>query len=80
MSRHTRPSARPLSDPVGISNSFVPEGNIEYYKVYAEPMYRIVSRCPAVPEEKRPDTADGYSTAARARTSRAITPIRGCLV
>ncbi len=80
MKRHPRPSVRTLSDPVGISNSIVPEPNIEYYKVYAVPVYRTVSRCPAAPEEKRSDTADGYSTRARARTSRAITPIRGCLV
>ncbi len=80
MSRHPRPSVRTLSDPVGISNSIVHERNIEYYRVYAVPAYRIVSTCPAVPEVKRSDTADGYSTGARVRTSRAITPIRGCLV
>ncbi len=80
MSRHPRPSLRPGSGRAIVSNSIVRKGNIGYYMVYAVPVYRIASRCPAVSEEKRPDTADGYSTGARATTSRAITPIRGCLV
>lgn len=80
MSRHPRPPLRPGSDRAILSNSIVRKGNIGYYKVYAVPVYRIVSRCPAVSEETQPGTADGYSTGARATMSRAITPIRGCLV
>lgn len=62
------------------AKSIVREHLFGYYKVYAIRPYRIRRRHPAVPEEKRSGTADGYSTGARATRSRAITPIRGCLV
>ncbi len=80
MSRLGRPSPRPVPTGPAAANSIVRKGFIGYYKVYAIPVYRIGSGCPAVPEEKRSGTADGYSTGARARATRAITPIRGCLV
>lgn len=80
MSRCTRSSTRSVVACLAASNSIVSERYFGYYKVYAIRAYRIVSEYPAVPEEKRSGTADGYSTGARARLSRAITPIRGCLV
>lgn len=80
MSRCDRLFPRPVPGLRQTVNSIVHEGIIGYYKVDAIPMYRIGSECPVVPEEMRSGTADGYSTGARARASRAITPIRGCLV
>ncbi len=79
MSRCLRPPLHAVPCPAA-AKPIVRERYFGYYKVYAIRAYRNVSEYPAVSEEQRSGTTDGYSTGARARRSRAITPIRGCLV